>query len=211
MPTHLVYNLDDFLFDLHEFDGENVEWSWRYTYSKVELWSDNANRDWTRNATQITYAANELYSNKPPDYGFKRFFYQTLGWHWNSEDRALKRGNQPPYYVFSGNLARLTAKLNLDDDDMLRRSLEDELEYKEGYHRHRLQMNADDAILHRVSLETKAWPNVGPSPRRRVPMSDPIERVEQHEALKFMVLLPLNLHHLNFHPLEHCHHEYFSG
>ena len=43
--------------------------------------------------------------------------------------------------------------------------------YEEGYHRHRLQMNAIDAILHRVSLETKAWLNGGPRPQRRIPMS----------------------------------------
>ena len=81
MPTHLVYNPDDFPFYLYKFDSENVEWSWRYNCSKVQLWSNNANGDWTRNATQITYTANELYSNKPLDYGLKRFIYQTLGWH----------------------------------------------------------------------------------------------------------------------------------
>ena len=98
------------------------------------MWSNNANGDWTRSATKITYATKELYSNKPPDYGLKRFFYQTLGWHWNSEDRALRRGNQPSYNVSSRNLTRLTAKLSVDDDDVPERSLEDELEYKEGYH-----------------------------------------------------------------------------
>ena len=30
MPTHLVRNPDNFPFDLHEFDGKNLEWSWRY-------------------------------------------------------------------------------------------------------------------------------------------------------------------------------------
>ena len=96
MPTHLVHNPNDFRFDLHEFDGENVEWSWRYNCSKIQLWSNNANEDWTRVAAQITYATNELYPNKPFDYGLKGFFYQTLGWHWNSKNRALKRGNQSP-------------------------------------------------------------------------------------------------------------------
>ena len=37
MPTHLVHNPDDFPFNLHEFDSKNVEWSWRYNYSKVQL------------------------------------------------------------------------------------------------------------------------------------------------------------------------------
>ena len=35
MPTHLVYNPENFPFDLHEFDGDNVEWSWKYNCSKV--------------------------------------------------------------------------------------------------------------------------------------------------------------------------------
>ena len=96
MPTHLVHNPKNFLFDLHEFDGENVEWSWKYNCSKVQLWSENADGDWIRSAAQITY---EMYPNRPRDYRLKRFFYQTLDWHWSEADRALRRGNQPPYYV----------------------------------------------------------------------------------------------------------------
>ena len=45
MPTHLVHNPKDFSFDLHEFDGENVEWSWKSTYSKFQLCSKNADGD----------------------------------------------------------------------------------------------------------------------------------------------------------------------
>ena len=45
MPTHLVHNPNDFPFDLHKFDGKNVEWSWKYNCSKVQLWSKNANGD----------------------------------------------------------------------------------------------------------------------------------------------------------------------
>ena len=156
-----MHNPDDFPFDLHEFDGENVEWSWRYNCSKVQLWSENADGDCTRSVAQIPYAANELYPNRPPDYRLKRFFYQTLGWHWSEEDRALRRGNQPPYYVSFKNLARSTAELGLDDNSLPGRSLEKELVYEEGYHQHRLQMNAIDAILHRISTETKAWLNSG--------------------------------------------------
>ena len=138
MPIHLVHNPYDFLFDLHKFDGKNVDWSWKYNYSKVQLWSENIDGDWTRSAAQITYAANELYPNRPPDYGLKRFFYQTLGWHWSSEDGALRRGNQPPCYVSSKNLARSTVELSLDDNCLPGHSLEEELVYEEGYHRHRL-------------------------------------------------------------------------
>ena len=104
----------------------------------------------------------------PPDYGLKRFFYQTLGWHWSEEDQALRRENQPLYYVSSRNLVRSTAELSLDDNSLSECSLEEELIYQKGYHRHRLQMNAIDAILHRVSLETKAWLNGGSRPQKRI-------------------------------------------
>ena len=103
VPTHLVYNPNNFPIDLHEFDGKNVEWSWKYSCSKVQLWSENADGDWTRNAAQITYAANKMYPNRPLDYGLKRFFYKTLGWHWSEADWALRRGNQPPYYILCGD------------------------------------------------------------------------------------------------------------
>ena len=164
MPTHLVYNLKNFPFDLREFVGENVEWSWKYNCSKVQLWSENADGDWTRSAAQITYAANEMYPNRPPDYRLKRFFYQTLCWHWSEADRALRRGNQPPYYVSCGDLARSIEELSLDDNVIPGRSLEEELELEESYHQNRLFMNAIDAILHKVALETKAWLNGGPRP-----------------------------------------------
>ena len=62
-------------------------------------------------------------------------------------------------------------ELSLDDNVIPGRSLEEELEYEESYHRNRLQLNAIEAILHKVALETKAWLNGGPRPRRRVPMS----------------------------------------
>ena len=78
-----------------------------------------------------TYIANESYPNNSPDYGLNTFFYQTLDWLWNSEDRALKRGNNPSYYVSSRNPAMSTVELSLDDDDVPRHSLEDKLEYKE--------------------------------------------------------------------------------
>ena len=50
----------------------------------------------------------------------------------------MKRENQSFYYVFSRNLARSTIELSLNDDDVPGRSLEDELEYEEGYHRYKL-------------------------------------------------------------------------
>ena len=112
-----------------------------------------------------------MYPNRPPDYGLKRFFYQTLGWHWSSEDGALRRRNQSPYYISSGNLTKSTKELSLDDNDMPGLSLEKKLMYEEGYYRHRLQMNAIDAILHRISPETKAWLNGGPRPQRHILVS----------------------------------------
>ena len=171
MPTHWVYNINDFPFELREYDGENVEWSWRYNCSKVQLWCENEDGDWTRSAAQISYAANEMYPNKPPDFGLKRFFYQTVGWHWDGDLGVLRRGLRPPFYASSGLPARTTADLRQDEDDMPGRSGPDELEYEERYHRNKLQVAAIDAILHRVSPETRAWLSGGPRPRRRVELS----------------------------------------
>ena len=112
-----------------------------------------------------------MYPNRPLDYGLKRFFYQTLGWLWSEADRALRRGNQPLYYVSCGDLARSIEELSLNDNVIPGRSLEEELEYEESYHQNRLFMNTIDAILHKVAPETKAWLNGGARPRRRVPLS----------------------------------------
>ena len=105
-----------------------------------------------------------MYHKRPPDYKVKRFFYQTLVWHWSEADRALRRGNQPPYYVSCGDHARSIKELSLNDNVILGRSLEEELEYEESYHQNRLFMNAIDAILHKVAPETKVWLNGGPRP-----------------------------------------------
>ena len=98
MPKDWVLKPWDFSFKLQEFDGEKVEWTWLYNCAKVELWHDNRNEAWTRNACQILYVADELYPNKPPEHGLKRLFYQSLGWHWDTTSRQLKRGNYPPWY-----------------------------------------------------------------------------------------------------------------
>ena len=65
MPKIWMLKPQDFVFNLEEFNGENVEWSWLYKCSKVELWHENKNGVWTWSACQIKYATNELYPNKP--------------------------------------------------------------------------------------------------------------------------------------------------
>ena len=98
MPKDWVLKPWNFSFELQEFDGENVEWSWLYNCAKVDLWNDERNESWTQSPRQILFVADELYPNKSPDHDLKRFFYQSLGWHWDTTSRLLKRGNQPHWY-----------------------------------------------------------------------------------------------------------------
>ena len=122
----------------------------------------------------------------------------------------MKRGNQPLYYVSSANLAKSTVELSLDDDDVPGCSLQDELEYEEGYHRYKLQMNA---ILHKVSPETKAWLNGGPKPRRHIlvsPASRSYYTRGTAQSIEAQGAFSFNLNYLELHPLEHYHYKYFS-
>ena len=135
MPKIWVLKPQDFVFDLEEFNGENVEWSWLYNCSKVELWYENQNGAWIQSPHHITYAANELYLN----HGLKRFFYQSLGWHWDVAGKQLRRGNQPSYY----NPTRLPSvsehDLLVDTNKMpMARDLETKLTYEVGYHINKL-------------------------------------------------------------------------
>jgi hypothetical protein len=95
MPNNWVLRPTDFPFKICEFDGENVEWSWLYNCARVEPWNEHKEGEWTRDPRQILYVADELYPNKPPEHGLKRFLYQTLGWHWDITSRQLKRGRHP--------------------------------------------------------------------------------------------------------------------
>ena len=173
MPNVWVLRPEDFPFKLLEFDGENAEWSWLYNCAKVELWNENRNGAWTRSARQITYAADELYPNKPPEHGLKIFFYQCLGWHWDTTNGQLKRGNHPPWYNAAGFESVSEHDLDQDAEDMpMERDARFELELEERYHQNRLQSNAIDALLHRVTDDAVLkWLNGGPRPRNAVPLS----------------------------------------
>jgi hypothetical protein len=47
-----------------------------------------------------------------------------------------------------------------------------ELQFEEGYHQNRLQLNAIDALLHRSTDDAiLKWLNSGPRPRNAVPLS----------------------------------------
>ena len=67
IPKHWVYNKHDFPFALRKYNGKSVEWSWRYNCSKVELWCDHKDEEWTQSVEKILYAANELYQGSHPN------------------------------------------------------------------------------------------------------------------------------------------------
>ena len=179
MPSHWVYRPSDFPFDLAGFNGENIEWSWKYNMSKVQLWAENQDGPWVRSMSKVLYAANELYPNKPPDYPLKLFFYQTLQWHWDSSSNELKRGIKPPFLNSSGEIATTTLQLRRQYrglGDLEASTATDDLVFEENYHRARLMLNAIDAILHKVSPEMKTWLEGGSKPSRRTIVS-PSSRV----------------------------------
>ena len=173
MPKDWVLKPWDFPFNLQEFDGENVEWSWLYNCAKVELWDVNRNGAWTQNARTILDVADELYPNKAPEHGLKRFLFQTLGWHWDTTSRTLKKGRQPPWYNSCGEESVSLYELEQDAEDMPgERDPVYELELEQGYHNNRLMLNAIDALLHRVvDGPVILWLNGGPRPRNAVPLS----------------------------------------
>jgi len=173
MPTDWVLKPWDFPFALQEWDGENVEWSWLYNMAKVQLWHDNRNGRWTQSSRSILMVAAELYPNKPNDHGLKRFFYQSLGWHWDTTTRSLKIGNQPPWYNAAGLESISMHELEEDAHDMpVERDEEFELDAERGYHQNRLMLSAIDALLHKVTdPQTLIWLNGGPRPRNATPLS----------------------------------------
>jgi hypothetical protein len=173
MPKDWVLRPTDFPFELCEFDGENVEWSWLYNCAKVELWNEHKKGEWRRDPRQILYVANELYPNKPPEHGLKRFLYQTLGWHWDTTSRQLKRGRHPPWYNAAGLESVSELELEEDAHDMPGRGDSIlELQFETRYHKHRLQLAAIDALLHRVTDDAVLrWLNGGPRPRNATPLS----------------------------------------
>ena len=130
------------------------------------------NGAWTRSARQIMYVADELYPNKPPENGLRRFSYQSLGWHCDTTSRQLKRGNHPPWYNAAGHESVSQHDVEQDVDDMpMERDPRFELQLEEGYHQNRLQLNAIDALLHRVTNDAfLKWLNGGPRLNNVVPL-----------------------------------------
>jgi hypothetical protein len=163
MPNHWVLRPTDFPFKLCEFDGENVEWSWLYNCAKVELWNEYKKGEWIQDLRQILYVADELYPNKPPEHGLKRFLYQILGWHWDTTSMQLKKGRHPPWYNAAGLESVAEHELEEDAHDMLERGDSNlELHFETSYHKYRLQLAAIDALLHRVTDDAVLrWLNGG--------------------------------------------------
>jgi hypothetical protein len=173
MPKNWVLKPSDFPFELKEFEGQCVDWSWLYNCAKVELWNDNINGTWTRNAQKNLYVADELYPNKPTEHGLKRFFYQTLGWHWDTTSRQLKNGKHPPWYNVAGLESVSEHDLEQDADDRpMERDPRFELELEERYHKHMLQLATIDALLHKITDDAVLkWLSGVPRPRNAAPLS----------------------------------------
>ena len=81
MPSNWVCDPRDFQFALGEWDGAELEWSWRHQHSKVENLYRKEDGEWITDATQVLYAATKLYLGKFNTHGLKGFFFQTLNWH----------------------------------------------------------------------------------------------------------------------------------
>ena len=110
-----------------------------------------------------------MYPNTPPNFEYKLFFYQVLGWHWDSNSNQLRRGLHSPFYNSMGEPAIDTTALRLQYEGLEELSDAhgtDDLVFEENYHRARLELNAIDAILHKVSPELKIWLEGGPKPAR---------------------------------------------
>ena len=83
-----------------------------------------------------------------PKHGLKIFFYQSLGWHWDTTSRQLKKGNHPPWYNAIDLELILEHDLEQDVNDMpMKRDPRIELLFEQGYHQNRLQLSAIDALL----------------------------------------------------------------
>ena len=168
MPKHWVYRPWDILFTLGSYDGQNIEWDWKYNRAKLELWKDQVAGAWTRDPSMIVEAADLLYPNKPPNYGMKQFFYQTLGYYYDKAQSQIVRGRNPTPYNYAGELATTNADLVADGGDLPGRHEQSELLLEENYQGHRLHMQAMDALLHKISPETLRWLKGGPDvPRPR--------------------------------------------
>lgn len=173
MPKDWVVRPTDYPFNLCEFDGTTVEWNWLFNCTTVELWNDNKDGEWTQNPRQIMYVADELFPNKPPNHGMKRFLYQTFGWHWDATTMQIQRGVQPPFYNAAGEPSISEHELEEDAHEMpVERDSHFEAHLEQSYHNARTQLEAVEALLNRVTDDAVLrWLNGGPRPRNATPLS----------------------------------------
>ena len=103
----------------------------------------------------------------------RRFFYLTLGLHWDTTSIKLKSGKHPPWFNAAGLESVSEHDLEQDVNDMpMEREARFELELEEGYHQNLLQLSAIDALLHKVTDDAVLrWLNDGPKPRNATPLS----------------------------------------
>ena len=168
MPSHWVYSPYDFGFPLGEYDGQEVEWSWQFQCSKLQLYHEHKDGMWQLDPKMVTYVADELYPNKPPNYGMKMFLYQALGWHWNAQKSTIELGTRPPFYASSGELAASTEDIHMYREDVPERDATEDYEliWEESYYTNRLVYSAVDAIRHKIAPELKSWLEGGQFPKR---------------------------------------------
>jgi hypothetical protein len=113
------------------------------------------------------------YISTSPRVWLEKIFYQCLGWHWNTTSGQLKRCNYPSWYNAADFESVSEHDLEQDVDDMpMEWDPRIELKFEEGYHQNMLQLNAIDALLHRLTDDAVLkWLNGGPRPRNVVPLS----------------------------------------
>jgi hypothetical protein len=145
--------------------------------SKLELFRQYP-EDWHQNPDTLLWVADELYPNKPQNYGPKMFIYQSFGWYWVANGLGLntgrlKKGRGPILYTVTGDISSSDNELeDLADDLPNIGTAEQEAWSNERYHRERYGIAAVDLLLHRPAPEVEAWLNGGPRPlRRRIPLS----------------------------------------
>ena len=78
-----------------------------------------------------------VYPNKPLEHGLKRFFYQCIGWHWDTTNKQSKKGHHPPWYnaACHESISQHKLEQNVDDipmerDPRLELQLEEEVQPK---------------------------------------------------------------------------------
>ena len=108
--------------------------------------------DTLKDPTHIMRAAEGLYPNQPSDHGLKMFFYNVMGWHFDSDTKTILKGLGPgPHCSSSGELALTDEEFNHLRDNVeevpIIRSAPVDLVEDRRYHQPRLNKLALDFIL----------------------------------------------------------------